>query len=301
MNFFLTPSARQLTLPAPAKINWFLHVIGRRDDGYHLLQSAFQLIDLADTITLTVRDDDKIIRTHGLADVAPEQDLSVRAARLLQQHTGCTRGVNIAVEKRIPAGGGLGGGSSDAATVLVGLNHLWQLGLSREQLQTLGLQLGADVPFFVFGRNAFVEGVGEQLQALDLPQQTLLLVNPGVAVPTTGIFGAPELTRNSAPITMRGFSAAGVATKRAGVVVSHADLRNDLQTVAAQRYEKVATALAWLNQDSRCSQVRMSGSGGCCFAVWHGADEVPQAPPGMQCWLVKTLPQHPLYYAVNRI
>lgn len=296
MNAFLfAPSARQLKLPAPAKINRFLHVVGRRDDGYHLLQSAFQLIDLADTITLTLRNDAEIVRTHGMADVAPEQDLAVRAARLLQQHTGCSRGVDIAVEKRIPAGGGLGGGSSDAATVLIGLNHLWQLGLGRDALQKLALPLGADVPFFVFGRNAFVQGVGEHLQTLDLPQQTLLLINPGIAVPTGAIFSAPELTRNSTPITMRGFLAASQ---------TWTGLHNDLQAVAAQRYEKIRAALDWLNHQPNSSQARMSGSGGCCFAVWQGADEgpaapVPQAPPGMQCWWVKTLTQHPLYEAVN--
>lgn len=288
-----------LDLPAPAKINWFLHVTGRRTDGYHELQTAFQCIDLADRIRLVRREDGVIARGAGLLGLAPEADLTVRAAQLLQQHTGSRWGVQIEVEKRIPAGGGLGGGSSDAATVLLGLNRLWGLHLPRTELQVLGLSLGADVPFFIFGRSAFAEGVGESLQPVALPEQPLLLLDPGVSVPTAEIFRAPELTRNTPRITIQGFSE---AVRRGALgpdlcapsMLGSAGLHNDLQAVAAGRYDQVRAALDWLVQCAPDSQVRMSGSGGCCFVVWPSAAPLPQPPVGMQLWRVRTLSQHPL-------
>ena len=281
-----------LQLPAPAKINWFLHVTGRRADGYHQLQTLFQCVSLSDSIDLRLRTDARIERPQGMAGVAPEQDLVVRAARLLQQHTGCTLGVEISVTKRIPAGGGLGGGSSDAATVLIGLNRLWGLGLSRPQLQTLGLKLGADVPFFIFGHSAFAEGVGEELQALELPERNLWLLDPGVSVPTAAIFQAPELTRNSSPITIQGFSE---AAQRGSMEVLLETTRNDLQAVAAERYEKVRQALFWLHTQPPCRHVRMTGSGGCCFALVEPTAALPaNLPSGMRAWQISTLGRHPL-------
>jgi 4-diphosphocytidyl-2-C-methyl-D-erythritol kinase len=281
-----------LHLPAPAKINWFLHVTGRRPDGYHELQTLFQCISLSDTIDLRLRPDARIERPQGMAEVAPEQDLVVRAARVLQQQTGCTLGVDISVTKRIPAGAGLGGGSSDAATVLLGLNRLWNLGLKRSQLQTLGLKLGADVPFFIFGHTALAEGVGEELQAISLPEQTLWLLDPGVHVPTAAIFQAPELTRNSSQITITSFSESG---ERLSLDMMLRSTRNDLQAVAVKHYEKIGQALAWLRSWPKCQGVRMTGSGACCFAVVEANAEQPQAlPEGMRAWKLSTLAQHPL-------
>ncbi len=191
--------------PAPAKLNLFLHITGRRADGYHELQTVFQLIDWADTLHFRRRADGRIVHETPLPGVPPESDLTVRAARLLQTHTRTGFGVDIAIEKRLPQGAGLGGGSSDAATTLLALNRLWQLDLPRAELARLGLQLGADVPFFVFGRNAFAEGLGERLQAVDLPQRYFLVVTPPVQVPTVEIFNDPRLTRNTKSITITDF------------------------------------------------------------------------------------------------
>lgn len=279
-----------LNLPAPAKINWFLHVTGRRPDGYHLLQSVFQCIDWADEIDLHLRDDRKIERLTNVPHIPEEQDLVVRAARLLQRYSGCRWGVNIAVRKRIPMGGGLGGGSSDAATVLRGLNQLWQLGLSRLELQQIGLELGADVPFFIVGETAFVEGVGEQLRPVHLPRRSLLLLDPGVSVPTAAIFQAPELTRNTPAITIGDFS---TVVERGYPEESFSGFRNDLQAVTEGRVEKVREALTWLRQIPEARHARMSGSGGCCFALWQGTT-LPVPPSGMQVRQVCTLETHPL-------
>jgi 4-diphosphocytidyl-2-C-methyl-D-erythritol kinase len=193
----------KLTCPAPAKLNLFLHVTGRRADGYHTLQTLFRFIDLHDMLHFSLRTDGVVHRTNSVEGVAEESDLCVRAARLLQSETGCTSGVDIAVEKRIPMGGGLGGGSSDAATTLIALNRMWSLGLTRARLMQLGLRLGADVPVFVFGENAFAEGVGEELQAYPLPQAWYVVLFPPVQVPTAQIFAHPELTRDTVSITMR--------------------------------------------------------------------------------------------------
>src|SRR5581483_11848386 len=191
--------------PAPAKLNLFLHVTGRRADGYHELQTLFQLIDLSDTVSLRVREDGLVERPSGPVGVDPDSDLTVRAARALQAATGCRLGVSIGISKRIPMGGGLGGGSSDAATVLLALNYLWRCGLSIDELARLGLPLGADVPVFVRGSSAWAEGVGERLVPVELPDRWYVVVHPGVAVPTRDVFQSPELTRNSPVITIRAF------------------------------------------------------------------------------------------------
>ena len=270
--------------PAPAKLNLFLHVTGRRDDGYHLLQTAFQLIDRCDTLHFEVRTDNVIRRTSELVGVPHDSDLIVRAARQLQQATGCMLGADIAIEKRLPMGGGLGGGSSDAATTLLALNHLWQTGLSRAQLMQLALPLGADVPFFLFGRNAFAEGVGEKLCEIVTPESWFVIIEPGVAVPTAAIFGAPELTRNSKPVTLLDFS--GVPNYLG---------RNDLQVGAIAMFPQIGAAIRWLND---FGLARMSGSGSCVFAAFASkerAEAVVSAATGKwQAWAAKSLPRHPL-------
>ena len=273
---------RLLGCPAPAKLNLFLHVVGRRADGYHLLQTAFRLLDWGDTLDFTRRDDGVIRRTTDIAGIAPEHDLVVRAARLLQAHTGCQLGADIAVHKVLPMGAGIGGGSSDAATTLIALNRLWQTGLGRAELQTLGLQLGADVPVFIFGRDAFAEGVGEALQPLELAPAWYVLVSPGVSIPTAEIFGAGDLTRNTPLIRMPDFA---VSTTR-----------NDLQAVACKRYPQVQSAIDWLEQ---YAPARMTGSGSCVFAQVASAQDAErvaaQCPAAWTAWKVRSSSRHPLF------
>lgn len=267
--------------PAPAKLNLFLHVVGRRADGYHLLQTLFRFVDYGDTLRFAPRDDGAVVLATPLPGVPPESDLTVRAARLLQAEAGCEQGVTISLEKRLPMGGGLGGGSSDAATILLALNHLWQLGLSRVRLQEIGLALGADVPIFVFGRNAFAEGVGEALTPIDLPEAWYVVLEPPVQVPTVEIFRRPELKRDTAAIAAvdwrPGFGG------------------NDLEPVATALYHEVAEHIGWL---SAYGNVRMSGSGACVFAEFEGRHEAEavaaQLPPGMRGWVARGLPRHPL-------
>ncbi len=273
--------AKTLTCPAPAKLNLFLHVVGRREDGYHLLQTLFRFIDLSDTLHFTLRKDGVVHRVNDVEGVPQEQDLCVRAARLLQQECGCKLGVGIMLEKCIPLGGGLGGGSSDAATTLLALNRLWQLGLSRERLMRIGLSLGADVPVFVFGENAFAEGVGEQLQAYPLPEAWYVVLFPPVHVATAQIFAHPELTRDTISLRIRGLSMEA--------------LRNDLQSVVCKLYPEVARHLAWLD---RFAQARMTGSGACVFAEFASAGQaqavLEQLPPDMRGIVARGLPHHPL-------
>jgi 4-diphosphocytidyl-2-C-methyl-D-erythritol kinase len=235
--------------PAPAKLNLFLHVTGRRPDGYHELQTVFQLIDLCDTIGISVRDDGRIERPDGPPGVDPESDLTVRAARALQVATGCRLGATLRIRKRIPMGGGLGGGSSDAATVLLGLNELWGCGLPVDRLAGLGLPLGADVPVFVRGSSAWGQGVGEDLRPLELPESWYVVIHPGVAVGTRDVFQSPELTRNSPIITIRDFFQSGG--------------RNDCEPVVRARFPEVADALDWLG---RFAPARLTGTGSCIFA-----------------------------------
>jgi 4-diphosphocytidyl-2-C-methyl-D-erythritol kinase len=273
-----------LTCPAPAKLNLFLHVTGRRPDGYHLLQTLFRFIDLHDTLHFTLRKDGAVRRTSAVEGVAEEQDLCVRAARLLQSETGCALGVDIAIEKHIPLGGGLGGGSSDAATTLIALNRLWSLGLPRTRLMQLGLRLGADVPVFVFGENAFAEGVGEKLQACLLPEAWYVVLFPPVQVPTAQIFGHPELTRDTVSITMRALSE------------RHGDLHNDLQSVACKLYPEVERHIAWLGNFGRAT---MTGSGACVFAEFADRSQaeavLQQLPHDMRGVVARGLAQHPLH------
>jgi 4-diphosphocytidyl-2-C-methyl-D-erythritol kinase len=282
-------------LPAPAKINWFLHVTGRRRDGYHLLETVFQFIDVCDYIDLDVTHDMSITRTNLLAGVAPNDDITVKAALALQRETGVKLGAKIGLTKLIPMGGGLGGGSSDAATVLLGLNLLWSCGLSRDRLAQIGLRLGADVPVFVRGHSAYATGVGEKLQKLVLPVFPIVLVTPPVQVPTAAVFGRPELTRNTEPLTIVGF------TKELSALPG----RNDLEPVAASHFLPVKAAIGGLRQimkglNSDSNLVRMSGSGACVFVKCSDlaqAQLVAQQARQMQLGAVQvtqTLAQHPL-------
>jgi 4-diphosphocytidyl-2-C-methyl-D-erythritol kinase len=271
-----------LVVPAPAKVNLFLHVTGRREDRYHLLESLFALVDLADTVTLVRRDDGAIVRTHALAGVDEQADLALRAALALRDATGTVLGASIAVDKRIPMGGGLGGGSSDAASVLLGLNRLWALGLTRAELAGIGVSLGADVPFFVHGENAIVRGIGEVVAPVSLPRQWLALALPAVQVPTASIFAAPQLTRSTPSAKINVFS------------VGYG--RNDLEPVAAARHPEVAAALAALGRAA--GNARMSGSGSSVFAACESAGTARNAvlalPPGLRGLVVRTLARHPL-------
>lgn len=255
-------------VPAPAKLNLFLHVVGRRADGYHLLQTVFRFIDLSDTLHFERRSDGVIERDYELPGVPEAQDLVVRAARALQAATGTSLGARIGLVKRIPQGGGLGGGSSDAATALIALNRLWGTGLSRRELMALALPLGADVPVFVFGQSAFAEGVGEQLSAVDLPAAAYLVAQPDASVPTVEVFKAPDLTRDSLPVRIADF----LAQYDSGFG------RNDLEPVVYRRYPEVSRCAEWLRgwlqnrfpgqAMSAPASVRMSGSGACLYAVF---------------------------------
>jgi len=270
-----------LTCPAPAKLNLFLHVIGRREDGYHLLQTLFRFLDFGDTVQVRVHREGMIERLGEVSGVPPEQDLLVRAARLLQQLAGVTTGAQIKLEKRLPLGGGLGGGSSDAATTLIALNRLWDLQWSRSQLQELGLKLGADLPVFLYGRSAFAEGVGERLQEVALDPAWYVVLIPPVAVSTASVFSDPELTRDSSPIKILRFSAGPG--------------RNDLESVVCRRYPEVARHVEWLR---RFGPAAMTGSGACVFAAFdseQAAEQVfRQRPGGMQGFVAKGLDRHPL-------
>ena len=237
-----------LVLPAPAKLNHFLHITGRRADGYHLLQTAFQFLDYADTISLSIREDGRIFRSSGHSSIPEQDDLVIKAAHLLQKTTACRLGADIRVDKKIPMGGGLGGGSSDAATVLLGLNQLWQCGLNAKRLAELGLMLGADVPVFIHGQSAWAEGVGEQLTFIDLPENWYLVVHPGVHVSTAKIFVNKGLTRNSRPIK--------IATSFTGQTT------NVFEPVVRKLFPEVDRAYRWLSEKAK---TKMTGSGACLF------------------------------------
>src|SRR5256714_1873016 len=246
----------QTRWPAPAKLNLFLHVTGRRADGYHELQTLFQLIDLCDTIAIRVREDGRIERTAGASLVEPHADLAIRAARSLQAATGIRLGASLRVLKRIPLGGGLGGGSSDAATALLALNELWSCGLSVSELAALARPLGADVPVFVQGSSAWAEGIGERLTPVTLPARGYGIIHPGVAVSTREVFQSPELTRNSPLITIRAFFESGG--------------RNDCEAVVRSRSPEVAEALEWL---SRVAPAHLTGTGSCVFSACGSASD----------------------------
>jgi 4-diphosphocytidyl-2-C-methyl-D-erythritol kinase len=271
-------------LSAPAKLNLFLHITGRRADGYHLLQSAFVLIDWADTLHLDLRQDGTVSREDASTEVLPAEDLCVRAARALQVATGCPLGVHIRLEKHIPTQAGLGGGSSDAATCLLGLNRLWNLRLPLSTLEQLGLQLGADVPFFLRGRNAWVEGVGEQITPLDLPELAharFAVLKPALGLSTPAIFGHQALKRDSHSAIISGFAAHPYDFGR-----------NDLQPVAELLNPQVTQALNVLR--SQGLTPRMTGSGSAVFAKMSGDEPLHPAPPGWQQRLCSGLSEHPL-------
>jgi 4-diphosphocytidyl-2-C-methyl-D-erythritol kinase len=278
-------SQNALTLPAPAKLNLFLHVTGRRDD-YHTLETLLVPIDRGDRVTLSARPDAEVVRARGPAGVAAGDDLAVRAARLVKRECAVAHGIGIDIDKRIPLGGGLGGGSSDAATVLLGLNRIWQLGLSRRAIMAMALELGADVPFFVFGAPAFARGIGEVLQPVSLPPTWFVVVTPPVQIATAAIFAAPELTRNSPSAKM--------------TVFSEGYGRNDLQVVAASRFPEIAACLDVLSREAAgAAYVGMSGSGACVFAAFSAEAAAQQAlsrvaRAGRAGFVARALNRHPL-------
>lgn len=288
-------------LKAPAKLNLFLHVVGRRSDGYHLLQSVFRLIDWSDTLHLELRSDGQL-RRHDLGPALPEVDLCLQAARALQAASGTTLGADISIAKEVPWGAGLGGGSSDAATTLLGLNRLWQLNWPRERLLALGLGLGADVPFFIGGRNAFVEGIGEQLTAINLPPQRYAVVKPPAAIATAAIFGSPLLTRDHEPVIVTGFLADKLHD--AEELSTRDGFCNDLQAAAEALCPDVERVSRWL--EATFGNSRMTGSGSAVFAriEQSGAGDPPVAtrsdgelqdlPAGWVGRTCRGLAEHPL-------
>jgi 4-diphosphocytidyl-2-C-methyl-D-erythritol kinase len=270
-------------IPAPAKLNLFLHVTGRRADGYHLLQSVFMLIDWHDTLHVELRQGGQLSR-EDLGIALPPEDLTLRAARALQQATGTPLGAHIGVLKRVPSEAGMGGGSSDAASCLLALNRLWKLNLTVRELSTIGLALGADVPFFLFGRNAWVEGIGESLQAVTLPPERFLVVKPTQGLETARIFSSPVLKRDTERATLLGFAADPYGFGR-----------NDLQSVARSLNPDVTQALEWLGTAGKSKEQtgKMTGSGSAVFARWAQADH-PAAPAGWQVRICSNMDVHPL-------
>lgn len=298
-------------VPAPAKLNLFLHVVGRRPDGYHLLQTVFRFVDLFDSLDFDLRHDGQIVCENVNSNIDPQQDLIVRAAHALRRATGTNLGAQIACRKRIPMGGGLGGGSSDAATTLIALNRLWQTNLSRSQLQQLARPLGADVPVFIFGQSAFAQGIGDELDAVALPARVYVIAQPFEHVPTATIFSAPELTRNSECFTMSVFTNwqknSGGACGKAGFG------RNDLQPIACNKFDRVGQMALWLEA---CGyHARMTGSGACFFVDFVTVDQAQvclgkitakmplykgvEVPVIKNSWVCNSLPDHPLRHWIR--
>jgi 4-diphosphocytidyl-2-C-methyl-D-erythritol kinase len=284
-----------LELRCPAKLNLFLHIIGRRTDGYHLLQSVFQLIDWCDVLTLKPISENEIRRINPIAGVPTEEDLVVRAARLLKGFCKTDQGAEISLKKIIPIGAGLGGGSSDAASTLIGLNHLWNLHLDIATLSQLGLKLGADVPFFIFGQNAFVEGIGERLQAIPLETQDFLVIFPNQGIATAEIFQDPELTRDHAPITIDRFLASPMSFQS-----------NDCQAVAVRNCPEVKQALDWIYKAVPHSAPCMSGSGSSVFAALGPKTDtenlknlLQNLPKGWIGRIVRGLNKNPAYNLIS--
>ena len=280
---------KSLHIQAPAKINRFLHIIGQRSDGYHLLQTAFQLIDLVDDVYLNVTEDGMISRIAGPKSVLPDDDLVVRAAKLLKKNHSTPLGCEIRLEKRIPMGAGLGGGSSDAAAVLWGLNQLWGLGLSRQELMNLGVQLGADVLFFLLGTNAFAEGIGEILTPIELAESSFLVIYPNVHIATANIFKDPNLTRNHPTVTISDF-----------IGLPNLDQfgSNDCEDLVVQKYQEVAAVLNWLHQQAPSSSPRMSGSGSSVYVALDSEvakNLLQQLPHQWIGFVVRGLHRHPSY------
>jgi 4-diphosphocytidyl-2-C-methyl-D-erythritol kinase len=274
--------------PAPAKLNLFLHVVGRRADGYHLLQSVFTLVDLQDRLRFAIRADGVVHRVNDVPGVAAERDLVVRAALLLQEATGTSLGIDIEVEKNIPIGGGLGGGSSGAATALIALNRLWKTGFDAEALAEIGAGLGADVPFFIFGRSAWAEGIGDRLTPVEIAPRWYVILAPPVQVPTPVAYGAPELTRNTEPLKIEDFSAQSLGSK----------FRNDLEPVVVARFPEVREHLAWLRKHG---DARMTGSGACVFAAFDDRESAQRVidalPEAMHGFIAQGIARHPLLAA----
>ncbi len=271
-----------LSLLSPAKINLMLHITGRRDDGYHLLETVFQFIDLNDRLEFRLTDEPAIERAPGPAAIPADRDLVVTAARLLQRRFDVNQGVHIALDKRIPLGGGLGGGSSDAATCLLALNRLWQLDLPLEQLARIGLEIGADVPVFVMGQSAWATGVGEKLEPVDLPLPVYVVIDPKVEVSTAEIFAAQELTRNCDPLTIRAF------LRGAG--------GNVCEAVVRKRYPPVAEAIDWL---AEFAPARMSGTGACVFAAFDSLEQAEvvksRVPERWDGFVAKAMNRNPVH------
>lgn len=274
---------QQLTLLSPAKLNLFLHITGRRDDGYHNLQTLFQLLDYGDTLQFTLRDDHLITLAPALEGVPFEDNLIIKAARQLQAFAQCSPGVDIHLDKRLPMGGGIGGGSSNAATTLVALNHLWQCGLNQQQLQALGVKLGADVPVFIHAQTAWAEGIGEELQAVELPEHWFLVIQPDCHVATKTVFSHKDLTRDTPAIKVAAFLAQGG--------------RNDCQALVRRLYPPVDEALKWLHQHNQTAQ--MTGTGACVFASFKSEDEanniLARLPKSMRGFVAKGVNKSPLF------
>ena len=278
----------KLSLPAPAKLNLFLHICGRRDDGYHDLQTVFQFLDYSDTLEFQLRQDNQINVTPPLAGIKPQDNLIYRAASALQAASKEKLGVDITLHKKLPMGGGIGGGSSDAATTLVALNQLWQTGLSKQALQQIGLKLGADVPIFIHGQSAWAEGIGERLQAIELPEPWYLVLIPPCHVSTAEIFSHQQLTRNTPAIRIAAFLESGG--------------RNDCEALVKKLYPEIEIALNWLTQ---FSPAQMTGTGACVFAQFASEDEanavLRQVPGSLQGFIAKGVNQSPLYQALDKL
>ena len=268
--------------PSPAKLNLFLYITGQRPNGYHDLQTLFQFVDYGDSLSFTVRDDSAIVLTTPTDGVADDENLVIRAARLLQSHAGVSPGVEISLQKRIPMGGGLGGGSSNAATVLIALNTLWNCGYSDTELAQLGIRLGADVPVFVTGHAAFAEGVGEILHPVEPPEKWFLIAHPGVSIPTPVIFGDPELTRNT--------------PKRTVNVLLNTPYANDCEPIARKRFYEVEQLLSWLLE---YAPSRLTGTGACVFAEFDTESAarhvLDKAPSWMRGFVAKGVNISPLH------
>lgn len=275
------------TLPAPAKLNLFLHITGVREDGYHNLQTIFQLLDYSDEVTLLRRDDGVIRRTEGLAEVKPSDDLIVKAAQALKRYTGTTYGADVGVLKRLPVGGGIGGGSSDAATTLLGLNALWGCHLTTDELLDIAVTLGADVPVFVAGHSAWAEGIGEQLTPMELPAIWFLVLHPGVFVSTAKLFSSEVLTRNKSILKMRDFT--------------DTDIENIFEVIVREQHPEVDSSLNWLSQ---FSAARMTGTGSCIFAGFNSFEEAEKVlrkmPVKWKGFVAKAVNVSPVFEAIDR-
>ena len=273
-------------LPAPAKLNLFLHITGIREDGYHNLQTIFQILDYSDEVSLSLRQDGLICRTNGLEDVPADEDLIVRAAQALKSYTGTAYGANVGVEKKLPVGGGIGGGSSDAATTLLGLNELWQCGLEKAELLSIAAKLGADVPVFVNGYSAWAEGVGEKLTTLELPELWYLVIHPGVFISTAKLFSSELLTRDKDILRMR--------------VFPEADTENVFESVVRKTHSEVDKSLKWLDN---YSAAKMTGTGSCLFASFESHQEaekvLKQVPEEWSAFIAKAVNKSPVLEALK--